>query len=1263
MKFTITLLLASLISATAVLGQPRPVEIIPPVDPPVILPIAPAVVQVRASTPLVREGSADPGVFTVHRTGRLSTALKVRYALSGTADNGTDYKELSGEVTIPEGRDAATVEVHAAADALAEGRETVKLTLLQLRFILPPGPEDDYLVGEASAATVVIYDATDPRPTAPKVAIDQPASGTMFPPGKPIEVEIQAADADGYITGAALYANERLIDSVTLNYLVAPPPGEIARLNFTWKEPPGGEFSLVARARDDSGLEGESTPVKILVRPAIDRVVVTVIARDPVAVENEPGNTGAFAFHRTGDLASGLKVAFDLSGSAENGVDYETISEEVEFAPGTAVASVLVTPIPDKALEGAEQVIVTLRPATTSTATASPAYVVGEPRQARVIIHDGADRPPAPPRVEITQPSSGAVFREGADIQISGIAADADGYLTGIDLFINERHADSWITLLPPEAPGQSTMRFKFDWKQAPAGDFVLQAVATDNSGLTTRSEPVKVSVVTVNEIPVVTIETTDAKASESDPTDTGEFIVKRTGSTDRPLQVFFDVDGTAEEGVDYARLGRFVTIPAGKRSAEILVRAIPDRETEGDEIVTVRLTHPPTDSLALTVPGALVWPAYRIGEPAQARVLIVEDGTPGSRPRVVITSPASGSVFADGATITIQAEARDADGYITGMRLLANERIVGSEDRVYIVPPPAGEPAAFTFVWENVPAGDYKLVAVAVDDAGLKGESAAVKIMVRAPYAQIVTITAPDPEADETDPENVGVFQVTRHRPTDDLTVIPGSLTVYYAVRGTAENGVDYETLPGSVTLREGEASARILVRAIDDDQAEGRESVIVQLIVPPSLPDGPRPMYAVGEPGAATVIILDHGEHSPFVRRDLPDTYTPGSPVNVLLQANPLDVVTVYAVEDHPPRGWRVSAISQDGTFDAATGKVKFGPFLDNQARNLTYQATPPADTAGPREFAGIASANGHDSRIAGDRVIVHGRIHHPADRNPEDFFIRIGELTAYATAWKRGEEWPGGPNPIPQSYVTRAGEIWRKGEAYVFDPSAGPAPLWWVPKNASDEAPPIPQLTLQGRVAPEEGADGMAIRTISVGHPPGQIRVVSITVRPKPGTRAWSLEEMIPPGWPVRNISHEGFHDEAAGYVRWGLFLDDEPRTVSYEIHLPTGQLRGGYLQGAVSLDGVELPVRGGLESEKTEVRDLAAGRLRNLVRHAGDDVEVSFAGEIGRRYVIQASSDLIHWTDLEAVVNLTGDVQVIDRSAADASVRYYRAKPTE
>ena len=77
------------------------------------------------------------------------------------------------------------------------------------------------------------------------------------------------------------------------------------------------------------------------------------------------------------------------------------------------------------------------------------------------------------------------------------------------------------------------------------------------------------------------------------------------------------------------------------------------------------------------------------------------------------------------------------------------------------------------------------------------------------------------------------------------------------------------------------------------------------------------------------------------------------------------------------------------------------------------------------------------------------------HPADTNGDGRLV-IGEVTAYGAAWKRGDLWPQGPNPIPIGYVTRAGYLWRNGETY--QQAAGECPACWVAVATLPTADPL-------------------------------------------------------------------------------------------------------------------------------------------------------------------------------------------------------------
>ena len=94
---------------------------------------APSSYTVAATKATAVEGAAGADgtlVFTVTRAGATNTAETVSYVLGGTATAGTDYTATpAGSVTFGVGETSKTVTVAATADILAEGAETVLLTL------------------------------------------------------------------------------------------------------------------------------------------------------------------------------------------------------------------------------------------------------------------------------------------------------------------------------------------------------------------------------------------------------------------------------------------------------------------------------------------------------------------------------------------------------------------------------------------------------------------------------------------------------------------------------------------------------------------------------------------------------------------------------------------------------------------------------------------------------------------------------------------------------------------------------------------------------------------------------------------------------------------------------------------------------------------------------------------------------------------------------------------------------------------------------
>ena len=220
-----------------------------------------------------------------------------------------------------------------------------------------------------------------------------------------------------------------------------------------------------------------------------------------------------------------------------------------------------------------------------------------------------------------------------------------------------------------------------------------------------------------------------------------------------------------------------------------------------------------------------------------------------------------------------------------------------------------------------------------------------------------------------------------------------------------------------------------------------------------------------------------------------------------------------------------------------------MKFGPFTDATSRVLTYRLTPPANASGRYEFTGDSSVNGALYPITGDTSIELVQRYHPADQD-RNFAIGLAEVTAYAAAWKAGETWPAGPNPIPLSYVTSAGSIWKRGETYQFDPSRGAAPSCWISTSNS----PTPRLAAQ--MVPR------AERSLPPVFQRGAAAEIHIAANPPPALSPTRLRKNR------RAIGRFQASATAAclipkrGVIRWGVFYDATPRMVSYRLTPPSG-----------------------------------------------------------------------------------------------------------
>ena len=173
------------------------------------------------------------------------------------------------------------------------------------------------------------------------------------------EVTLNIYDKDG-----ALVVSDPLTpDCFNWSYFSTPLTNGISAFEYAYT---GGQ------------VEGNTSidNVELCFTPSLPTVTIT--ATDPTA--KEPDNRGKFKLTRTGDTSSDLVVRISRRGTATHKVDYKRIRAKQKIRAGKSSKTIKVIPIDDLIPERRETVIIKIKP--------DPAYIVGSPAKAKVVIKD-----------------------------------------------------------------------------------------------------------------------------------------------------------------------------------------------------------------------------------------------------------------------------------------------------------------------------------------------------------------------------------------------------------------------------------------------------------------------------------------------------------------------------------------------------------------------------------------------------------------------------------------------------------------------------------------------------------------------------------------------------------------------------------------------------------------------------------------------------------------------------------------------------------
>ena len=347
-----------------------------------------------------------------------------------------------------------------------------------------------------------------PNPNAPPtVQIETPAADAIMTGLATFDVIVKASDAGGSISQVELFDNGESVGTGTIYN--SPPYYSVARNNVAF-----GEHYLIAVATDNGGRKAISKAVKFFVNGS------AVVTLDSPAENDLFGRPANIPFTAT---------ATNQSGSIA----------QVEFlANGESVGNGV--------LSGANQYNLTWNNAPTGTHSVRAVATDGNGVKsysypAKITVTNA-------PIVSITSPATGASYPKNSDITFIANARDFDGYVSNVQFFANG-------TELVGEGILIQGNTYTFTWASVPVGTRTITAVAIDNSGKTSISNPVNITV--TNNPPTVSMTSPTTGATFTTPANIT--LTADAADSDGAINYVEFFDGTTLIGQSYSAPYNFV--------------------------------------------------------------------------------------------------------------------------------------------------------------------------------------------------------------------------------------------------------------------------------------------------------------------------------------------------------------------------------------------------------------------------------------------------------------------------------------------------------------------------------------------------------------------------------------------------------------------------------------------------------------------------------------------------------------------------------
>ncbi|MDJ1470513.1 Ig-like domain-containing protein, partial [Xanthocytophaga flava] len=602
----------------------------------------------------------------------------------------------------------------------------------------------------ASTSSVVNVTITAPANQLPSITLTAPTTNASYPTGSSINLTATATDADGSIAKVEFY-----VGSTKVGEKASSP------YSFSWKATTAGSYAITAKAIDNAGGVTTSSAVN---------VTVTAPNQAPSIAITSPAMNSTYIL--------GNAITINTSTSDADG----KVSKIEFYAGSTKIGESTIAPYTLNWTPSAAGTYALTAKATDDKGGVTTSAVVS------IVIKIATVN--QPPVVVIKSPATNTSFISGNTVTITTNASDSDGSIAKVEFYANNSKI------------GESTNApYSINWNAVSLGTYSVTAKATDNSGATTTSTPVvitvKASVVETptpsNNAPTIRITTPAANSVYT----TGQNITIMTDAK--------DVDGTIQKVEFFVNDSKITEKSTSPWNTATTLK-------EG----TYTLTAKATDNKGAVTTSAPV-----------TIVINATSSTTNTLPVVSITSPSNNATFTEGGTAPITATARDNDGSIAKVEFYANNIKIGEATS-----------APYAFNWSSLVIGTYALTAKAIDNRGGISTSSPVTIVVKAaPVNQppVIAITAPSNNQTFTAGESI---TVTATATDNDGQVIK---VEFYA--GTTKIGETMKA-PYTITWKDVQKGTYALTAlAYDDNGASTTSAVVTVVVKEKSTPGEPEP------------------------------------------------------------------------------------------------------------------------------------------------------------------------------------------------------------------------------------------------------------------------------------------------------------------------------------------------------------------------------------------------------------------------------------